>query len=197
MWKKSLDPSLLLAKKVSLPHPCSVMHPFKIAPHLLPRRASFVMCLTTASPGGTHTHNPRPTLHSPSPAAAFRVLFPDYSLRGSNSGAGRWGGWRSLLLCNDLRVPSAGLPLLLTILLLIITIIVLLLAPRRPPRPPLPSPAQSRPRPPFRGSAFPSRRHQRAGAGPAHRAAGSAGRSARPVSMAPAEGAGASAPPPF
>lgn len=45
MWKKSPDMLLLLAKKVSLLHPCSMMRPFKIVFHLLLYLKSLVVTL--------------------------------------------------------------------------------------------------------------------------------------------------------
>lgn len=40
---------LLLARKVSLLHPCSMMHPFKIVFHLLLYLKSLVMTLTISN----------------------------------------------------------------------------------------------------------------------------------------------------
>lgn len=225
MWKKSLDTLLLLlAKKVFLLHPCSVMHPFKIASHLLPRWASFVTSLTTADhrphepssltavfrpPRESPTEGPgehkQPPPHPPGPqslssALAFRVLFPYYFLGRWHSGAERGG--RSLLLRNDLPCPQRGVA-----------------AGSCVPRSsssssssswspsfsssPLAAPPALHYLPRLRvalvrhAAAAPSRPHQRAGAALAYRAAPRGGRSARPVSMAPAERAGAGAPAPF
>lgn len=97
------------------------MHAFKIASHLLPGWALFVMSLTTGltnppvpplrekphggTRGNTNKTPPQPRGPTePQPCRGFPCIVPELFPR-SNSGAGR-----SLLLCNDLPCPQRGAP---------------------------------------------------------------------------------------
>lgn len=119
----------LLAKKVSLLHPCGMMHPFKIVFHLLLYLKSLVMTLTIAnywryegssvmtvfhprreSPieGSVEKQTQKPhsthlALQSLSSVIGFHVLFPHYFPWSKTSGGAQ-------LVCDNLSSPQRRAP---------------------------------------------------------------------------------------